>query len=204
MSTVEFSAEQRVVMHGISWATYVALSDEPDRAGRRITYDRGELEIMSPSRSHELDKSMLGLMIKRFAEIHRIDISSSASTTFRRRDLERGFEPDESFYVQNELAVRGKTESDLNVDPPPDLVIEVERSRSAINKLELLASFGVPEVWRFNGQVLSVVRLKADDYVANDGSIVLPDFPIVEAERIMIALGTASETELIRQFVKVC
>ncbi len=109
------------------------------------------MEIMSPSRAHEIDKSMLGRMIERFAEFHNIDISSSASTTFKRRNLRRGFEADESFYIEHEAAVRDKIESDLSIDPPPDLVIKVDRSRSSINKLSLLAQFGVPEFWRYDG-----------------------------------------------------
>jgi Uma2 family endonuclease len=41
-------------------------------------------------------------------------------------------EPDECFYIQNLSAVKGKKRIDLNQDPPPDLVVEIDiTSRSA-------------------------------------------------------------------------
>ncbi len=203
MSTADLIGELRIVMHGISWETYEALADNPERAGRRITYDRGEMEIMSPSRSHEIDKSMLGRMIEMYCFTKNIDASSSASTTFKRRDLERGFEPDASFYIRNESVVRSRGESDLSIDPPPDLVVEIERSRSALNKLALFAEFGVPEVWRYNGHVLWVGVLRNETYVASNTSESLAGFPIALAESILQDIGTTSETKLIRRFVEV-
>ena len=204
MSTGTIAGEQRVLLRSISWQTYETLADNPDRAGRLLTYDQGVLEIMSPSRAHESDKSMLGRMVERFAEEQGIDICSSASTTFKRKDLDRGFEADESYYIRNELIVRDKREIDLLIDPPPDLVIEIEMSRSAINKLALFASIGIPEVWRYNGTRLWLGRLAEDDYESISQSIELPGFPIEAAVEILQSIGTASETELIRRFVKAC
>ena len=202
MSAGTIAGEQRVLLRSISWQTYETLADNPDRAGRLLTYDQGVLEIMSPSRAHEADKSMLGRMVERFAEEQGIDICSSASTTFKRKDLDRGFEADESYYIRNELIVRDKREIDLLIDPPPDLVIEIEMSRSAINKLALFASIGIPEVWRYNGTRLWLGRLAEDDYESISQSIELPGFPIEAAVEILQSIGTASETELIRRFVK--
>ena len=202
MSAGTIAGEQRVLLRSISWQTYETLADNPDRAGRLLTYDQGVLEIMSPSRAHESDKSMLGRMLERFAEEQGIDICSSASTTFKRKDLDRGFEADESYYIRNELIVRDKREIDLLIDPPPDLVIEIEMSRSAINKLALFTSIGIPEVWRYNGTRLWLGRLAEDDYESISQSIELPGFPIEAAVEILQSIGTASETELIRRFVK--
>ena len=117
MSTETSAGEQRVLLRSISWETYETLADNPDRAGRLMTYDRGVLEIMSPSGAHESDKSMLGRMVEIFSLHHNIDICSSASTTFKRSDLERGFEADESYYIRNEPVVRPKREIDLQIDP---------------------------------------------------------------------------------------
>ena len=204
MSTVTIAGEQRVLLRSISWETYETLADNPDRAGRLLTYDQGVLEIMSPSRAHESDKSMLGRMVERYAEERDINVSSSASTTFKRSDLKRGFEADESYYIRNEPIVRDKREIDLMVDPPPDLVIEIEMSRSSINKLALLASIGIPEVWRYNGKSLWLGRLVGEDYEPIRQSFELPGFPIEMATEILQLIGTASETELIRRFVKAC
>ncbi len=204
MSTVTIAGEQRVLLRSISWKTYETLADNPDRAGRLLTYDQGVLEIMSPSRAHESDKSILGRMVEMYSLHHDIDICSSASTTFKRKDLERGFEADESYYIRNESIVRDKREIDLLVDPPPDLVIEIEMSRSAINKLALLASIGIPEVWRYDGNRLWLGRLTGNVYEPINGSIELPGFPIAAAVEILLSIGSVSETELIRRFVKAC
>ena len=204
MSTETIAAEQRILLRSISWQTYETLADNPDRAGRLLTYDRGVLEIMSPSRAHESEKSMLDRMVDMYSLHHDIDICSSASTTFKRKDLDRGFEADESYYIRNEPIVRDKREIDLLIDPPPDLVIEIEMSCSAINKLALFASIGIPEIWRYNGTRLWLGRLAGDDYESISQSIELRGFPIDAAVTILQSIGTASETELIRRFVKAC
>ena len=202
MSTEMIAGEQRVLLRSISWETYETLADNPDRAGRLLTYDQGVLEIMSPSRAHESHKSILGRMVEMYSLHHDIDICSSASTTFKRKDLERGFEADESYYIRNELIVRNKREIDLLVDPPPDLVIEIEMSRSAINKLALFASIGIPEVWRYDGSRQWLGRLTGDAYEPSNYSLGLLGFPIDAAVEILQSIGSASETELIRRFIK--
>lgn len=194
--------EQRTILRSVAWETYEKLAVSPDRAGRLITYDQGDLEIMSPSRAHETDKSMLGRMIERFAEFHEIDLASTASTSFKRHDLKRGFEADESYYISHEEVIRQKREIDLSIDPPPDLVIEIERSRSALDKLPLLAAIGVPEIWRYDGHMIWMGRLQGGQYQTLSTSVELPGFPVAAALEIMQATGSASETALIRRFVK--
>lgn len=201
MSLASTFGEQRVLLRSISWQTYETLADNPDRSGKLMTYDQGLLEIMSPSRAHESDKSLLGRLVEMYSLVNGIDIASSASTTFKRPDLKRGFEADESYYIGNERLVRGQREIDLAIDPPPDLVIEIEMTRSAINKMALLASIGVPEVWRYDGQSLWIGRLREDDYEPIVASEVLPGFPADHAVATLKAVGSASETELVRRFV---
>ena len=127
METVKSRAEQRVLLRNISWETYERLLEERgDNSAPRFTYDRGELEIMSPSPEHEALNRSIALLVEFLAAELGIDVYDLGSTTFRREDLERGFEPDSCFYIENEERVRGKTRKDLSVDPPPDLVIEID------------------------------------------------------------------------------
>ena len=98
----------------------------------------------------------------------------SGSTTFRREDLKRGFEPDTCFYVQNEDQVRGKDRIDLAVDPPPDLVIEIDITSPSFSKLPIYAQIGVPEVWRYDGERMTILILEGSDYTETTESIVLP------------------------------
>jgi len=201
MSTISSFAEHRVLIDGVSWQTYSALVDESEHASGRMSYDEGTLEIMCPAIPHESSKSLIGRMIERFTEIRKIDIRSSASTTFRRTDLKRGFEADESYYIQNAELIRGKREIDLSIDPPPDLVIEVEITRSAINKLRMFASMGIPEVWRYDGKILSIGFLQSDRYSESEVSHVLPGFPVALASELLSQRFDVGETELIRKFV---
>ncbi len=203
MSTINaIRGEQRMLLSSISWETYVSLINDTQSAGKLLTYDRGDLEIMSPMMPHETAKRLLARMIDRFTEINQIEVQSSSSTTFRRADIQRGFEADESYYVQNAPAIRGKEQIDLTIDPPPDIVIEIEMSRSAINKLALFASMGVPEVWRYNNSRLRIERLDGQNYAQTDTSVSLPGFPLKIAENILSRRASENETQLIREFVR--
>ena len=124
-----------------------------------MTYDRGDLELMSPRRQHEELGRFIGRLVETFTEVRDIDIRSVASTTFRRSDLTQAFEADESYYIANVDAIRRKPEVDLSIDPPPDLVIEVEITKSAIDKMPLFAAMGVSEVWRHDGERLQMTFL---------------------------------------------
>lgn len=202
MSTISTIAEHRVLLDGVSWQTYSALVDESEHASGRMTYDQGTLEIMSPLMPHESGKRLLGRMIEMFTLLRGIDIRSSASTTFRRTDLKRGFEADESYYIQFAAQIRSNRDIDLSIDPPPDLVVEVEMTRSAIDKLRLFASMGIPEVWRYDGKTLWIGSLQKDKYIDAEFSHVLPDFPVELASEFLAQRFEISETELIRQFAE--
>jgi Uma2 family endonuclease len=139
-------AEQRVVLRNVSWETYLRiLADHVDASSPRFTFDRGDLEIISPSAEHERYNLRIADFLGVLCEDLNIDTEALGSTTFKREEPERGFETDSCFYVKNSERVRHKKEIDLAVDPPPDLVIEIEITSPAINKLGLYAEFGVPE-----------------------------------------------------------
>lgn len=167
--------DQRVVLRGIDWQTYERiLADQADASAPRLTYDRGELEIVSPGFEHEVNNGTLRMLVEDVAFELGIEIANAGSMTYRREELARGFEPDASFYIEHEPLVRGKHAIDPNVDPPPDLVIEIEATRSAIPKLPLYAALGVPELWRFDGERVVVLRLIGGKYHAVAASGALP------------------------------
>src|SRR5712672_434859 len=96
-------ADSRVVLHNISWGTYERLLEgRADCSAPRLTYDRGELEIMSPTPEHEKVNRAIDTLVNIAALEIEVEASDLGSTTFRLEDLERGFEPDSCFYVQNE------------------------------------------------------------------------------------------------------
>jgi Uma2 family endonuclease len=140
-----------------------------------MTYDRGVLELVTPSLPHEKDALTIARIVDIVAAISGIPILSAGGTTYRREDLECGVEPDASFYIQHEKHVRDRQGIDLAVDPPPDVVLEMEQSRSAVNKLALLASMGIPEVWRCGGQNVSIYLLDGDAYQDSSASSAIPN-----------------------------
>lgn len=200
MATVEIPAEQRLVLSCISWPAYVGFTDLLGERHVRVTYDRGEMEFMTLSPEHERAKKLLARLLEALTEEMDIDIASFGSMTCRREDLERALEPDECYWIANEAQIRGRMEIDLETDPPPDLALEVEISRSALNRMRLYASLGVPEVWRWDGQSLRVCLLQPDgSYVEGRQSKAFPFLPVAELERFLHP-GSESETRWLRGF----
>jgi Uma2 family endonuclease len=202
MATVEcVGAEQCFRLHGISWQTYLELREAPENEHVYMTYDKGELEIMSPSKTHEQYAYLMARLIDAWTEEMNIDVQSCRTMTFKREDLQSGLEPDNCYYVAHEKIMRGKAELDLAVDPPPDLAIEVDLGGSGIRKLTMYAAFGVPEVWRFDGRALQVfVLVESGRYEQRPVSSSFPGLPPAEIEKVLAKLGTASETALVRSF----
>ena len=126
--------EQRVILENVSWETYERLLAESiDSVGTRFTYDEGALEIMVGSIAHENPNRTLAQLVEIVAEETDRDLHRAGSTTFKRKDLAKGFEPDSCFYIGHAQEARGREELDLVTDPPPDLVIEVDITRSSLN-----------------------------------------------------------------------
>jgi len=190
-----------VVLHGIPWKLYCKLRRMPENNNIRMTYDRGELEIMSPSPLHGKIATVLGDLINVWRIEFRIPIVSCGNMTVRRSLLERGFEPDNCYYVQHEPQMWDKNKINFKVDPPPDMAIEVEVTRKLLDKKEIYAAFRVPELWHWSGNALKVLELSsAGQYVARETSLCFPAFPIAKAEEIVRQLGSVHETDLLLSF----
>jgi Uma2 family endonuclease len=175
MPTVVSPPEQRIVLDNIPWDVYERLlAAHRDRSVPRFTYDRGRLEIMSPSAEHEELKHMVALFVEVIAEEMGLNVRGFGSTTFRREDLQRGFEPDECFYVQSTVRIRGKPELDLTLDPLPDVVIEIDLTSPSLAKFPIFAQLGVPEVWRYDSKRWQIFCLTGEEYSPQTQSTALP------------------------------
>jgi Uma2 family endonuclease len=201
MSTARLPSGNRLLLSGIDWPTYCRLTRLFDeRRHLRITYDRGALEIMTLSPRHERIKHLLGLLVLALAEGFAIPIAGFGSMTFRRRRLKRGLEPDECFWIQHEAQVRGRDDIDLRTDPPPDLVIEVDISRSSINRMNIYGKLGVPEVWRFDGQALSFLARQPDgSYADIPQSLAFLQVAPGDVTALLALRGQLDETAIVRQ-----
>jgi len=196
------TSESRTVLESVRWETFVELAEQRRGSVPRMVYDEGVLEMMSPRRQHENIGSLIGRLIETYSEVLEIEIQTVASTTFKRKDLQKAFEADESYYVTHAEQIRPKEEVDLNTDPPPDLVIEVEITSSAIEKLKLFAAMGVPEVWRHDGEYLAMFRLKSGAYEPIPSSQELPGLIATSIDSYIRRRFEIGETQLIRQFRK--
>jgi len=186
MATVLSLPEQRVILRNVSWQTYEnLLSDHVDVSAPRFTFDQGVLEIMSPSSEHEEYNRTLALLVEVLAEELHMDIRNLGSTTFKREDFERGFEADSSFYIQTAERMSSRNHVDPAVDPPPDLVIEIDITRSALSKFPVYAHFGVPEIWRYDGKRVAIFRLTGGEYIESEGSAAFPEVYSADLSRFL-------------------
>jgi Uma2 family endonuclease len=189
------------LLHGISWQTYEFMLHELESRHLRITYDEGELEIMTLSHEQESWSAFLGDLVRILTLELRIPIHRGRSTTFKRALKKKGLEPDECYWIQNERLMRGKKEFDIDVDPPPDLAIEVDITSSSLNRMKIYAALLVPEIWRFDGETLQVFLLSANGkYKKSPTSQAFPLVPIHELERFLKESNTTDETTLLLAF----
>ncbi|MDQ3687784.1 MAG: Uma2 family endonuclease [Acidobacteriota bacterium] len=192
-------AQQKVILHGVTWETYERLlAEHQDSSSTRFAYDRGTLEIMILSLRHERLKHTLATLVEIVAEEMQIDIEGTGSTTFRREDLERGFEPDACFYIINAERIRQKDEIDLTTDPPPEIIIEIDISSPSLSKFPIFAALGVAEVWRYDGARIGIFCLAAGGYVTATESTTLPGVTDTILNRLLEASRTMKRTDWTR------
>ncbi len=206
MATVETPAalgEERFLVTDVSWSFYKRFCEELGERPLRLTFSDGNLEIMITKSPHEFYKSMLAKLVENIVLERNIPVRSGGSMTFQRDDLEKGFEPDECWWIAHELKVRGKEDFDFRSDPPPDLVMEIEITHSLVDRIGILAALKVPEIWRHDGTSLRFCILQSDGtYATSETS---KSFPFLRPEHLVPFLslkGDVDETTRIRQFIQ--
>lgn len=202
MSTAEPLAKPDVaVLHGIDWCTYTRLLRAFERRRRfRLTYDQGTLEIMSPLWEHEKPAYLLGAFIDAIVQELRLPYEPGRTVTLRRRRKGRGLEPDNCYWIANAARLAGKTRLDLRVDPPPDLAIEVDITRSSLDRMSIYAALGVPEVWRVTGEGLTFNTLQGRAYQVSATSLSFPKLASADLIPFLAQLGHTGTATLISQF----
>lgn len=181
-----------LILNEISWEEYEELlADLSDSSGVRVSYNNGRLEIMSPSSMHEMYKEMLlhiaSIVAYEFDKV----FESRGSTTFKKEPFAQGAEPDTCFYVQNASQIIGKRQINLEIDPPPDVIVEIDVSHESRGKFNFYAALGVPEIWRYDEQRAQIYHLIEGSYVESPNSLA---FSVLTAEALTIFLEQ-SKTE---------
>ena len=193
---------QRLVLHNVPWQSYVAIGAAlPDWPGLRMTYDRGRLEFMTLSPEHEIYKKRLGRLVEALAEECNLPIATAGEMTFQREELERGLEPDDCFWTVHERHMRALLEWNPKRDPPPDLVIEIEISRSALNRMGIYSALRVPEVWRCDGATLRAHLLQPDgSWRESETSPTFPKIPLAGIVPFLQPSESVGYLDMIRAF----
>lgn len=177
---------QRFVLWNLGWDAYEHIVEALQEQHVRSTYDRGDLELMSPLPIHELIKVWFGHFMLALSLELQFRYQSLAQTTFRCRDRDRGLEPDDCYYLASLEKVADWTTLNLDRDPPPDLALEVDVTTSCLDRMGVYAGLGIPEVWRFDGERWHIHLLGADGtYGESASSAALPYLPIPEVTALL-------------------
>lgn len=175
--------ENSIILSNVSWKTYTRFVEETiDKINDpRFYYDEGNLLIMSLSPEHEYYNRLIASLIDILAEQFQTDWIALGSTTYTKNDIEKGFEPDSCFYFENEAKIRGVKRLDMSLHPAPDLIVEVDITSLSTFRQHIFAAFRVPEIWRFDGEKMQILRLENDKYVEISNSLALPE---ITAEKL--------------------
>jgi Uma2 family endonuclease len=196
-------AEQRVILSNISWLTFEQLLKElGDKRATRLAYNEGLLEIMTPLGPHENNNRFIESLIGAIADELNLNLKRFGSLTLKREKKLKGAEPDSCYYLQNEPLVRSKQEIDLDNDPPPDLVLEIDITSGSLDKRPIYAAIGVPELWRYDGNKLEVFVLHPSnrDYQQVNQSSTFPWMSLDVIPRFIRQSLVDGETATLRAF----
>ena len=171
----QLPADTVITFRGVSWEEYEELLDQVVEAGGlRISYDTGTLTVMTTSSEHEKYARFFEGIMTVIRLRRRTNILSFGSATMRKRIKAKGSEPDACFYVQTAAALGNRMQIDFAVDPPPDIAVEIDIHHDSLSKFSIYAGLEVPEIWRYDGERLSIFHLQEDHYIAQDASRALP------------------------------
>jgi Uma2 family endonuclease len=192
----------RVMLYNISWQQFEnLLRDLGETRAARITYDDGNLEIMTPLPEHEYYKKVISTAVEDIAEELNLEYESLGSTTLKQEPKMAGVEPDDCFYFQNEALVRGRLDLDLRKDPPPDLVLEIDVTSKSLNRFSIYARLGVPEIWCYDSGELKIYLLQDEEYIESAKSLVFPNLEIRDLPKL-IEQNRANGRRAIRKAVR--
>jgi Uma2 family endonuclease len=164
------SEERRILLSNVPWSTYVVLRDSLDSSGVRMTYLKGSLEIMSPSRAHEVDKTQIARLLELFCLERDIPLYGYGSMTCRREEKQRGLEADECYCRDRDGEV-------------PDVALEVIVTSPLLDKLEVYRGLGVREVWVYRNGRFEVQALHGERYERIATSEIFPEVDLAAIAR---------------------
>ena len=193
--------EPHVVMRGVSWSFYEALSRECDERPIRINYADGVLEIMTISTEHDGYKEAVGHLVAAISSELGIDIASRGSATLRLEGKKKALEADQSYWVAHEAIIRGVRRLDLAVHPPPDFVVGIDITHAVVDRESIYAAIGVPEIWHFDKKTgLTAWERSADQWVRIETSRSFPRIRVSELNPFLDRWWTDGQRAVLASF----
>ena len=188
------------------WDDYeLLLQAFADRSRLRVSYDCGRLEILSPSNRHEKYARFFDFLVLAVCEVRGLALEALGHTTWKKKAVAKGVEPDACYYVKNANRIIGKLELDLETDPPPDIAVEVDLTTGSVRKFSIYAALSVPELWRYDGQTVRLYGLTDGKYEEVAVSTFLPDLTgqmLVEAIETSDRDGQMNALKAFRQRIQ--
>ncbi|MEA5480165.1 Uma2 family endonuclease [Pseudanabaena galeata UHCC 0370] len=179
IAQIQLDQGQRVTLEDINWQEFEdILEDLGEHRHSLIAYYKGVLEIRMPLAGHERIKVLIGDLLKIILDELGLEWESLGSTTFKSKKMQAGIEPDDCFYIQNYQAMIGKQRLDLDVDPVPDLAIEVDLT--SITQISAYEALAVPEIWRYKNGKLEISLFEDGKYLNSSVSKAFPSVPVIE------------------------
>ena len=191
-----------LIFRDFGWDEYERLLEDLSAEGShvRVSYDRGRLEVMSPLPEHEEYARFIDLLVWAWSDSRNLKLENRGSATWKKRSLAKGVEPDACYYVRNADRIIGKRTIDLEADPPPDIVVEIDVTTESLRKFSIYAALSVPEIWCYDGSVVEFYELRAGAYQEGPES---PSFAGLKPAMLAEALEqskTAGQTAALAAF----
>lgn len=175
-----------------TWQDYCQLRDSRgDGSIPRLKYHDGEILLMSPLPKHGREAHLIARIVEIILESQSRNYEAFTPITIELPEV-GGIEPDYCFYIDNWQAVVGKDRIDWQLDPPPDLVIEIDIT-SYTSALDFLP-YNVPEVWLFKNERLTIYQLADGNYEVSENSRYFPNLSIRTTIDLCIATAKTKGT----------
>ena len=195
-----------LIVPNVTWEHYEALlQDLTNRPGLHVSYDEGRLQVMSASDEHEEYKDSVSFIARVLSEELGIPLETRGSATWKLRTLRKGVEPDTCFYIANAHRIIGRRTIDLDSDPPPDIVVEIDVTNESLGKFSIYAALGVPEIWRYDGAQVQMYDLTGETYVGVAESQFFPGLTcsmLLEFLQLCRAQGQTTALMAVRQRIR--
>ena len=193
--------ENSVILSNVAWKTYTQFIEEAmDKISNpRFYFDEGNLLIMSVSPEHEYYNRIIASLIDILAEQFGKNWLALGSTTYTRDDIEKGFEPDSCFYFANEEQMRGVKRLDMTIHPAPELIVEVDITSLSTFRQHIFAAFQIPEIWRFDGEQMQILKRENGKYIESSNGLALPKVTPAKLTEFVRKSETLSRLEWINE-----